>query len=324
MSSCVHTGHSTTGRPSGSAAGLPETALPTVARTANWAPDLRSLWQLTKPKVVGAIVFTALVGMFLATPTVPPLRVVLFASIGIWLAAASAAALNHLLDRRFDALMARTRHRPLPRGRISEGATLLFAIVLGFASMAILVGEVNRLAAALTLASLIGYSVVYTVWLKHATPHNIVIGGAAGAAPPLLGWVAITGHVEANALLASLIVFTWTPPHFWALAIARRDEYAKAGIPMLPVTHGVDFTATYALLYTLLLAVVVVLPYLTGMSGLAYLVGSLGLTVIFCGYAIALKLRPDAAHGMRMFRYSINYLLLLFALLLVDHYIHFQ
>ena len=322
MSGHVDTRHPTRELPPGRGPHLPEPAATAVATLAEWLPELRSFWQLTKPKVVGAIVFTAVIGMFLATPAVPPLRVVLFASAGIWLAAASAAAFNHLLDRRYDALMARTRQRPLPRGRISEAATLAFAAVLGIVSMAVLIGEVNRLTAVLTLASLIGYSVVYTVWLKHATPHNIVIGGAAGAAPPLLGWVAVTGHAEANALLASLIVFTWTPPHFWALAIARRDDYAKAGIPMLPVTHGVAFTATFALLYTALLAAVVVLPYLTGMSGIVYLAGALALTGVFGRYALELKRMPDAAHGMRMFRYSINYLLLLFALLLVDHYIH--
>jgi heme o synthase len=277
-------------------------------------------WQLTKPKVVAVIVFTAIVGMFLATPRIPRLDLVLFASTGIWLAASSAAALNHVLDRRVDAVMARTRRRPLPRGQLSATQALTFAGSLGLLSMLILALWVNWLTALLTLASLVGYSVLYTVWLKHATPQNIVIGGAAGAAPPVLGWAAVTNSVDPNALLLFLIVFTWTPPHFWALAIARRAEYANAQVPMLPVTHGIGFTCTYILLYTMLLALITTLPYFTGMSGLPYVVGALTLNVLFGQKVLALNAWPTVAAAMRAFRYSINYLLLLFTLLLIDHY----
>jgi heme o synthase len=219
-----------------------------------------------------------------------------------------------------DAAMMRTRRRPLPSGQLTEHAALAFAGALGVASMLVLALRVNLLTAALTLASLIGYSVIYTVWLKHATPQNIVIGGAAGAAPPVLGWAAVTNGVGANALLLFLIVFTWTPPHFWALAIARRDEYLKAGIPMLPVTHGVEFTCNYILLYTILLVPVTALPYLTGLSGLIYLAGALVLNAIFVSRAFALRTSRCPKLAMRAFRYSINYLLLLFLFLLVDHY----
>jgi heme o synthase len=238
-------------------------------------------WRLTKPKVVAVIVFTAIVGMFLATPRIPRLGLMLFASAGIWLAAASAAALNHVLDRRVDAVMMRTRRRPLPSGQLSATGALAFAASLGLLSMLILALWVNWLTALLTLASLVAYSVLYTVWLKHATPQNIVIGGAAGAAPPVLGWAAVTNSVDPNALLLFLIVFTWTPPHFWALAIARRAEYANARIPMLPVTHGIAFTCTSIVLYTMLLALITLLPYFTGMSGLPYVVGASALNVLF-------------------------------------------
>jgi heme o synthase len=282
---------------------------------------VRDYWELTKPKVVALIVFTAIVGMLLATPDLPPPRVLLFATLGIWLAAASAAAINHVLDRRIDAEMVRTRRRPIPSGHVSEVAALLFAFALGLAAMLILALLVNPLTALLTFASLIGYSVIYTMWLKRATPQNIVIGGAAGAAPPVLGWVAVTNSVDANALLLFLIIFTWTPPHFWALAIARRDDYAKAGIPMLPVTHGIEFTRLHILLYTILLVIVTLLPWLTGMSGLIYLAGVLILDVIFLRYAWALRKGGRVELPMRTFRYSVNYLMLLFALLLVDHYV---
>jgi protoheme IX farnesyltransferase len=217
--------------------------------------------------------------------------------------------------------MARTRKRPLPLRHLTEGSALVFAAMLGVASMLILVTLVNALTAVLTFASLIGYAVVYTVWLKHATPQNIVIGGAAGAAPPVLGWAAVTNTVDPNALLLFLIVFTWTPPHFWALAIARRHEYAKVGIPMLPVTHGVPYTKLHILFYTILLTLVCVLPVLTGMSGLVYLAGMLVLNGIFIGYAIAMQRSERADLPMRAFRYSVNYLMFLFALLLVDHYL---
>jgi protoheme IX farnesyltransferase len=263
---------------------------------------LRDYWELTKPKVVALIVFTAIVGMLLATPGLPPVRALGFATLGIWLAAASAAAINHVLDRRIDAQMLRTRRRPIPSGHVSEVAALLFAF-------------------ALTFASLIGYSVIYTTWLKRATPQNIVIGGAAGAAPPVLGWAAVTNSVDANALLLFLIIFTWTPPHFWALAIARRDDYAKAGIPMLPVTHGIEFTRLHILLYTILLVIVTLLPFLTGMSGLIYLAGALILDAIFLRYAWALRKGSRLELPMRTFKYSVKYLMLLFALLLLDHYL---
>jgi protoheme IX farnesyltransferase len=282
---------------------------------------VRDYWELTKPKVVALIVFTAMVGMLLATPGLPPRRVLLFATLGIWLAAASAAAINHVLDRRIDAEMVRTRRRPIPSGHVSEVAALLFAFALGLAAMLILALLVNPLTALLTFASLIGYSVIYTMWLKRATPQNIVIGGAAGAAPPVLGWAAVTNSVDPNALLLFLIIFTWTPPHFWALAIARRDDYAKAGIPMLPVTHGIEFTRLHILLYTILLVIVTLLPWLTGMSGIIYLAGVLILDVIFLRYAWALRKGGRVELPMRTFRYSVNYLMLLFALLLVDHYV---
>jgi protoheme IX farnesyltransferase len=282
---------------------------------------LRDYWELTKPKVVALVVFTAIVGMLLAAPGLPPTRVMLFATLGIWLAAASAAAINHVLDRRIDAEMVRTRCRPIPSGHVSEVAALLFAFALGLAAMLILALLVNPLTALLTFASLIGYSVIYTMWLKRATPQNIVIGGAAGAAPPVLGWAAVTGSVDPNALLLFLIIFTWTPPHFWALAIARRDDYAKAGIPMLPVTHGIEFTRLHILLYTILLVIVTLLPWLTGMNGLLYLAGVLILDVIFLRYAWALRQGGRVELPMRTFKYSVNYLMLLFALLLADHYL---
>jgi protoheme IX farnesyltransferase len=298
----------------------PANSEPTTA-PASAGVRVRDYWELTKPKVVALIVFTAIVGMLLATPGFPPPRLLLFATLGIWLAAASAAAINHVLDRRIDAEMVRTRRRPIPSGHVSEAAALLFAFALGLAAMLILALLVNPLTALLTFASLIGYSVIYTMWLKRATPQNIVIGGAAGAAPPVLGWAAVTDSVEANALLLFLIIFTWTPPHFWALAIARREDYARAGIPMLPVTHGIEFTRLHILLYTILLVIVTLLPFLTGMSGLVYLAGVLILDVIFLRYAWALRKGGRVELPMRTFRYSVNYLLLLFALLLADHYL---
>jgi protoheme IX farnesyltransferase len=276
---------------------------------------------LTKPRVVALIVFTALIGMFLATPSWPPLSALTAGSLGIWLAAASAAAFNHLLDREKDALMARTAHRPLPTGQLSARQVLIFALVLGALSMGLLVWLVNALTAVLTFASLIGYAVIYTVYLKRATPQNIVIGGAAGAAPPVLGWAAVTGEVHAFALLLFLIIFVWTPPHFWALAIFRREDYARAAVPMLPVTHGVEYTREHVLYYTILLFLVSVLPYLTGMSGLIYLGGAVVLGAGFLYYAVRLLNPPDERFAMEMFQYSIVYLMVLFALLLVDHYL---
>jgi protoheme IX farnesyltransferase len=276
---------------------------------------------LCKLKVVSLIVFTAVVGMFLAVPGLPPLDKLLFGSLGIALAAASAAAINHVLDARIDAVMKRTRRRPLPTGQLTETEAMIFAFALGLVSMVILGSFVNVLTAVLTFLSLIGYAVIYTVWLKRATPQNIVIGGAAGAAPPVLGWVAITGDIHAHALLLFLIIFTWTPPHFWALAIARRDEYAKVAIPMMPVTHGVEFTRLQILYYTVLLIIVSLLPYLTGMSGMLYLAGALVFGGIFLYYAVAMKLSDRPELPMKTFTYSITYLMGVFAALLIDHYL---
>jgi protoheme IX farnesyltransferase len=278
-------------------------------------------WALTKPRVVALIVFTAIVGMFLAVPGLPPWRALLFGSLGIWLAAASAAALNHLLDQRADALMARTAHRPLPTGQLKASQVLVFALALGAISMAILTWLVNPLTALLTFASLIGYAVVYTVFLKRATPQNIVIGGAAGAAPPVLGWTAVTGAIHPWALLLFLIIFIWTPPHFWALAIYRREDYSRAQVPMLPVTHGVVYTRWHILYYTILLCLVTLLPWLTGMSGLIYLGGAVVLGAGFLYYAIRLLNPPGERFAMEVFNYSIVYLMALFAFLLVDHYV---
>lgn len=281
----------------------------------------RDYYELGKPRVVMLIMFTAIAGMFLAAPGFPPPNALIFGTLGIALAASSAAAINHVLDRKFDAQMARTRNRPLQLGHVTSRQALLYAGILGVASMLMLALWVNVLTAVLTFGSLIGYAVVYTVWLKHATPQNIVIGGAAGAAPPVLGWTAVTGHADPYALLLFLIIFTWTPPHFWALAIARRDEYAKAGIPMLPVAYSIEFTRTHILLYTILLVIVTLLPYLTGMSGLIYLAAALGLGGFFLFRASQLKLRSDERLPMRTFTFSITYLALLFAALLVDHYV---
>ena len=270
--------------------------------------------------MVTLIVFTAVVGMFLAVPGWPDAAAVLFGTAGIALAAASAAVVNHVLDTRIDIQMLRTRGRPLPQGRLSGSSALVFAFALCAVSMLMLWFLVNPLTAMLTFASLIGYAVIYTAFLKRATPQNIVIGGAAGAAPPILGWTAVTGEVHAHALLLFLIIFAWTPPHFWALAIARRDDYARAGIPMLPVTHGNAFTRLHILFYTVLLVLITILPYLSGMSGLIYLVAALALGGVFLRYAIRLLDDDGIELPMRVFRYSINYLMLLFAALLVDHY----
>jgi len=283
------------------------------------------IWQdyltLCKPKVVSLIVFTAVVGMFLATPSMVPWDVLIYGTIGIGLAASSAATINHVIDYRIDSIMARTMRRPLPEGKISVVNAIIFAWFLGTISMGILAFLVNTLTAGLTALSLIGYGFIYSMFLKRATPQNIVIGGAAGAAPPVLGWTAVTGTLDPNSLLLFLIIFVWTPPHFWALAIYRRDDYAAADIPMLPVTHGVEFTRLQILLYTILLFVVTLLPYLVGMSGLFYLVGAVLLGVGFLYYAILMRFNHDDRLAMRTFSYSIIYLMLLFAFLLIDHYI---
>jgi protoheme IX farnesyltransferase len=292
---------------------------PIVAATASsrW----RGYYELTKPRVVMLIVFTSIVGTLLASSGLPPLEALVFGNLGVGLAAASAAVINHVLDERIDAQMSRTKRRPLPTGKMTPRSALGFAGVLCVLSMGILVLLVNTLTALLTFASLIGYAVVYTLWLKRATSQNIVIGGAAGAAPPVLGWVAVTNSIDPNALLLFLIVFVWTPPHFWALAIARKDEYAKVGIPMLPVTHGVAFTRLQVFLYTILLSVVTLLPFVTGMSGLLYLAAAIVLNGMFMYYALQMKLTARAHLPMKLFRFSITYLMWLFAALLVDHYL---
>ena len=282
----------------------------------------RDYAELCKPRVVGLIVFTAVIGMFLATPDAVPLAILIPATLGIGLAAGSAAAINHVAEHRIDALMARTKNRPLPRGGLTRAQALIFALIIGAAAMYLLVAFVNVLTAALTFASLIGYAVIYTMYLKYATPQNIVIGGAAGAAPPVLGWTAVTGHVDPHALLLFLIIFAWTPPHFWALAIYRREEYAKARIPMLPITHGVDFTRKQILLYTVILTICTVLPFVTYMSGWVYLLGALALDAGFLYYAIAMLRDDDDQIAWRAFRYSIVYLTGLFFFFFLDHYWH--
>jgi protoheme IX farnesyltransferase len=284
---------------------------------------VKSYLGLCKLRVVALIVFTAMVGMFMATspPGMVPWDVLLFGNLGIGMAASAAAAINHVLDAREDAKMARTRQRPLPQGDITERNALVFSILLGVLSMVVLVVFINTLTAILTFLSLVGYAVVYTMYLKRATPQNIVIGGAAGAAPPVLGWVALTGTVDPHSLLLFLIIFIWTPPHFWALAIHRRDEYAKVDIPMLPVTHGVPFTRLQILLYTIMLIVVSVLPFVFKMSGLFYLAGALLLGGGFLYYAVLLMKGDDESVAMKTFGYSIWYLMAMFTILLVDHYL---
>ncbi|KAB2901680.1 MAG: protoheme IX farnesyltransferase [Xanthomonadales bacterium] len=282
---------------------------------------LRQYLEVTKPRIVALIVFTAVIGMLLAVPGVPPLQEAIAGTLGIWLASSSAAAINHLIDQRIDKVMARTSHRPLATGALTPRQVLVFALTLGALSMLILVLFDNLLTAVLTFCGLIGYAIIYTAFLKRATSQNIVIGGAAGAIPPVLGWSAVTGEVHAHALLLFLIVFIWTPPHFWALAIFRRDDYARAQIPMLPVTHGVVYTRWHVLFYTILLVVITVLPYLAGMSGVFYLGGALVLGGAFLWYAVRLMNPPDEFYAMRVFNYSIIYLMALFAFLLLDHYL---
>jgi protoheme IX farnesyltransferase len=280
----------------------------------------RQFLSLTKPRVVTLIVFTAVIGMFLATPGWPPLNAVLFGTIGIALAAGAAAAINCLVERTIDGIMARTRGRPLPRGEITSGQTLFFASIVGFAGLAILYFAVNALTMWLTFATFIGYAVIYTVLLKPATPQNIVIGGASGAMPPVLGWAAVANDVGSEALLLFLIIFAWTPPHFWSLALYRSKEYAKAGLPMLPVTHGSEYTRLQIGLYTVALFAVTLLPFAIRMSGALYLVAAIALGTIFMGYAVALYRHYSDALARRTFRYSIVYLAALFSALLVDHY----
>ena len=283
--------------------------------------QLRSFLSLTKPRVVSLIVFTAVIGMFLASPGMVPLPVLAAGTLGIALVAGAAAAVNCLVEQRIDAVMKRTRWRPLPRGELSPGQTLVFAGVLGGLGLWVLLQFVNALTMWLTVATFIGYAVVYTVLLKPATPQNIVIGGASGAMPPVLGWAAVTGEVGVEALLLFLIIFAWTPPHFWSLALYRTDDYARAGVPMLPVTHGKAYTRLQVLLYTLILFAVSLLPYAIRMSGLLYLLAALLLGGIFTAYALRLHFAYSDALAQKTFRYSITYLALLFAALLVDHHL---
>jgi heme o synthase len=286
-----------------------------------WLQRLNDYYELCKPRVVMLIVFTAVVGMFLATPGMVPLDILFFGTLGIGLMAASAAAINQILDQQVDARMARTCGRPLPTGHLSLRESAACAALLGAAGMAILYAWVNPLTAWLTLATLVGYAGVYTIYLKRATPQNIVIGGAAGAAPPVLGWAAVTGTIDPHALLLFLIIFVWTPPPFWALAIERHAEYAKVDIPMLPVTHGLEYTRLQVLLYTVLMVIVSLLPFVFGMSGLLYLVGAGILGGVFLYYAWLLKTAPRPGLPMKTFGYSIVYLMGIFTLLLVDHYV---
>ncbi|NOU20635.1 MAG: protoheme IX farnesyltransferase [Methyloglobulus sp.] len=279
----------------------------------------KSYLELCKPNVVAEMLFTAIVGMLLAVPGMPPLDKVVYGTIGIALAASSAAAINHLIDQRIDGIL--NPHRPLPSHYLRSSEVIVFAAVLGITSMLLLVIEVNTLTAVLTFVSLFGYAIIYTLWLKRATPQNIVIGGAFGATPPLLGWCAITGEVHPYALLLVLIIFVWTPPHFWPLAIAKQEKYALVNIPMLPVTHGAEFTRLQILLYAVLLLVVTLLPYLTGMSGLIYLGSALLLGVGFIYFAVLMMRNKDVKTAMRTFWYSIVYITLLFAALLIDHYV---
>lgn len=280
-------------------------------------------YEMTKPKVVMLLLLTALVGMCLASDKWISWQILLAGLTGIGFLSSAAAVINHVVDRRIDSQMARTFNRPVPKGKVTPRKALIFAAILSVLGYVILEWWVNRLTAMLTLASLLGYAVVYTMYLKRATPQNIVIGGLAGAAPPLLGWTCVTGEIHAHALLLVLIIFTWTPPHFWALAIHREKDYARAQVPMLPVTHGIEFTKTSILLYTVLLLVVCLLPYLIGMTGLIYLFGSTILNVGFLYYAWKLKFACKDNTAMQTFKFSILHLMLLFVVLLLDHYLRF-
>ncbi len=296
-------------------------ALPSPANTLGYR--LYQYFQLTKPRVVSLIVFCAVIGMFLSVPGAVPPVVLVAATTGIALIAGAAAAVNCLIEQRIDAVMARTRGRPLPRGEVNSRQTLLFSGVIGGMGLTLLYWFVNPLTMWLTLATFVGYAIIYTIFLKPATPQNIVIGGASGAMPPILGWAAVTGEVTSEALLLFLIIFVWTPPHFWSLALYRTQEYAKAGMPMLPVTHGPEYTRLQILLYTILLVGVTIMPFVIQMSGLIYLASALLLGSVFLTYAIRLKLAYSDKLAHKTFRYSIWYLAALFAALLVDHYFRF-
>ena len=284
---------------------------------------VRQFYQLTKPRVVSLIVFTAVIGMFLATPGMVPLQALIAGTLGIALTAGAAAAVNCLVEQKIDAVMARTRWRPLPRGQVTAAETLLFAGAVGGAGLFMLYQWVNALTMWLTLATFIGYAIIYTVVLKPMTPQNIVIGGASGAMPPVLGWVAVTGEIAPDALLLFLIIFAWTPPHFWALALYRKNEYAKAGVPMLPVTHGDKFTRLHVLFYTVILTAVTLLPFVTRMSGAIYLGAALVLDAVYLAYAFRIYFAYSDRLAQQAFRYSIFYLAALFAGLLLDHYFRF-
>ncbi len=288
----------------------------TQNRTAIW----RDFYEMCKPRVVMLMILTAMVGMFLAVPGMVPLDVLILGNIGIALVAASGAVVNHLIDRRVDSQMRRTLNRPMAQGRVETRQAIIFAASIGVAGMAILLLWVNALSAWLTLASFVGYAFIYTGYLKRATPQNIVIGGLSGAMPPLLGWSAVTGTIEPGALLLVLLIFAWTPPHFWALAIHRKEEYAKSGIPMLPVTHGEYLTKLHIVLYTIIMVLISILPWLIGMSGPLYLLAAVVLGGGFLYWSLLLLLRPGPTTAMDTFRYSIIYLMVLFVVLLVDHY----
>ncbi len=293
----------------------------TTVHSRQTLPRFQQFFALTKPRVVSLIVFTAVIGMFLATPGMVPLQALVFGTIGIALVAGAAAAINCLVEQKIDKVMARTRARPLPMGQLTSAETLAFSSIVGGVGLWMLYALVNPLTMWLTLATFVGYAIVYTVVLKPLTPQNIVIGGASGAMPPVLGWTAVTGDIASDALLLFLIIFAWTPPHFWALALYRKNEYAKAGVPMLPVTHGDRFTRLHVLLYTVILFAVSLLPFSTRMSGLIYLVSAVVLGLVFVWYAIQIYVRYTDEIARRTFRYSILYLSLLFAVLLVDHYL---
>tara|TARA_B100000287_G_C20663218_1_gene790854 strand:+ start:224 stop:1087 length:864 start_codon:yes stop_codon:yes gene_type:complete len=282
---------------------------------------IRNYYELCKPNVVLMMLITALVGSLLASKTLAPLSLIALAMLGIGLCASSAAAINHIIDRKVDANMKRTENRPIPQGEVSPLNASIFAIVLGSLGSAILIFYVNTLTALLTLGSLIGYAFVYTVYLKRATPQNIVIGGLAGAAPPLLGWTAVTNSIDPNSLLLVLIIFVWTPPHFWALAIHRKDDYAKENIPMLPVTHGVQFTKLQIILYTIILILVSLLPFVVMMSGIFYFISAIILGTVFLYFSVRLYFDRDSEHALPTFVYSIYYIFLIFAALLIDHYL---
>ena len=297
-----------------------------MATSITWhdtATRINQFYRLTKPRVVSLIVFTAVIGMFLAVPGAVSLDTLFLGTIGIALVAGAAAALNCLVEQKMDAVMARTKGRPLPLGKVSVPETLFFLMLVGGTGLFILYHWINELTMWLTLATFVGYAIIYTVILKPLTPQNIVIGGASGAMPPVLGWTAVTGEITSDALLLFLIIFAWTPPHFWALALYRKKEYASIGMPMLPVTHGDQFTRLHVLLYTVILCIVTVLPYITQMSGLIYLVGSTALNVVFMYYAIEIYRNYSDQLARNAFRYSILYLALLFVTLLVDHYYFF-